>query len=153
MREVKRKLLTLGVVLFALTMLTPIVAADLTGYTQAIYNDQWDIADMGTWKHAEVEDGDRWWKHIEVENIGDETLTEAKARIWIWRIWKDGAWVYSASVIDNAMTLLNAEKIEPKTYLVDLGTVQPSHSRKVQLNFCCFEPISFVFYLSVWYIA
>jgi hypothetical protein len=153
----KKKIVLLTAAFLILVMMFPVVAADLTGYIPAAYKTQWDLADWGTWKGTLVEDGVRYWKHITVENVGTETLTEAKARfvvskIWIW----DGSgWVPCTDplIIDNMVTVLNGEKIGARMYVVDLGTIQPGHTRKALLNVWCSEPLGFQFVLSVWILA
>jgi hypothetical protein len=135
-------------------MITPVMA-DLTGYTQASYN-QWQIAGSTGWKGRYVEDGVRYWTHVTIKNVGSDVLTEAKARIWIWGFDTDGDWIpdiTGPTTIDSMLDILNAEKIGPKTYLIDLGTIQPEHTKKMLLNVWCSEPVGFVFYMSVWYLA
>jgi len=133
-------------------VITPVVA-DLTGYTQATYDSEWDIADMGTWKGRVVEDGIRWWRHITIENMGSVTLTEAKARIVVTYVTIGGVKYTSASMVDGNLVILNGEKIAPKTYLINLGTIQPDHTRKILLNVLIAQPLGFGFGLSVWYLA
>jgi hypothetical protein len=84
--------------------------------------------------------------------MGSDTLTEAKARIYITWIYMDGGYINPAD-FDNIITILNAEKINARTYLIDLGTIQPDHTRKVLLNVWGSGPMAFGFGLSVWYLA
>lgn len=142
------------VLLFVAMLATPMVStvsADLTGYTAATYGDQWTISDPGTWKGVVVEDGIRFWRHIEITSLTDR-LTEAKARIVVMKVRIGGVDYTSPSVIDANLVILNAEKIGPRQYLVDLGTIQPGHTRKALLNVLISQPLVFWFALSVWYI-
>ena len=131
--------------------------ADLTGYSPAPYPGSWAVSDWGTWKSSSLDYGEmRYWKHVSIENVGAFPLTEAKARIFISKIWYwDGtAWVPTTdpAIIDEKIEVLNAEKVGEKIYLVDLGTIPVGHEKKMLLNVWTSEPIGFQFALSVWYL-
>lgn len=145
----------MAVALMAIAMLGtpmfPAVSADLTGYTAATYGVQWNIADWGVWKGVAVEEGIRWWRQIEIASLTD-SLNEAKARIVITKVRIGGVDHTDQSTIEANLAILNAEKITPKQYLIDLGTIKPGHTRKALLNVLCSQPLVFWFVLSVWYV-
>ena len=147
-----KKMLTIFAI-FLVFMMTVPAFADLSGYVKAP-NTSWTISAATPWKGVVLEDGSlRWWRFFYIENIGSFPLTEAKARIWIWRIKIDGVFYYDAATVDSNLVILNAEKIGSKTYLISLGTIQPGHSRRMLLNVWGSQPMRFWFGISIWYLS
>ena len=60
--------------------------------------------------------------------------------------------VSDAGTVDSNLEILNAEKIGSKTYLISLGTIQPTHPKRMLLNVWDSQPMVFWFSISVWYL-
>ena len=97
-----------------------------------------------------VEDGVRYWTHVEIQSLVGYPLLEAKVKIWIQQVnFLNGTIIPDPSIVDKVVKVLNGEKIGPKTYVIDVGTIPPGQIKKVLLNFWCSQPVKFRFWFSV----
>lgn len=153
--------------LLLLTVFSLVIPAEAySGYLMAPYPSSWTITcnpDVHCqWDNVEVDEGtgDRWWIHINFNNVGTFPLYAAvvttrvvSARLSDGSIITDPTWLKANVLLLNLDGYWDQGGYYNTWYVISLGTIQPGHSKHKLMNwYVPSDVVGWTYRIAVWYL-